>query len=189
MNHAPNNGQVHAPAATVQQAPLPGDCLLGHLPPQAAIASWEQFRPYLAEALEWGDGRETEASLFAKIVHGQNLLFAVLQAPRVLLAGGMQAGQPRPVGIACLEISLDGATCNIVALALHGEKELFPSVIRFLRQLLGPVIWFECYSRRPGMERFLTGHGWRQEGAPPADAPEDFKRFVIGRPYGGMPIP
>jgi hypothetical protein len=171
---------------------VPGQALLAAFAPQAALSMWPQFRPFLAEALAWGDGRETEASLFAKIVHGQNLLFSVLRVPSVILAGPSgEQPQPRHVGLIVAELSLDGAICNIVALAFEqGDKSMFPSAISFLRQLLAPVTWLECFSRREGMERFLAGHGWRRR--PFRDMrhggqrePEGFKRFVLGPPEPG----
>lgn len=180
MARPPNNGSPLPPAGT--GVLMPGQVLLGHLTPQAAIAGWESIRPFLADALAWGDGRETEASLYARILHGQNLLFTVVQAPSVIAL----AAQPRLAGVIVVELSLDGTTANIIALAFEkggSEPSIFPAAINFLRELLAPVTWFECTSRRPGMERFLAAHGWREWREPAGLAfQQGFKRFVIGPP-------
>ena len=174
--------------------PAPGSIVCGYLPPGNALAAWSGFAPLLQHALIWGDGRETEASLFAKILHGQNLLFGVLEMPTVILAtpSGEQP-TPRHVGMVVVELSFDGSTLNIVALAFEkGDRGRFPRAIEFLRQLFAPVTWLECYSRREGMERFLIGHGWRPARFNDLShggrrLPDGFRRFVLGPPEPGEP--
>jgi hypothetical protein len=194
MRPPPNGSPLPQPGGLV-----PGQVLLGFLAPPAALSGWPELRLLLADALawagprrdasSWGETDETEASLFAKIMHGQALLFPVLRAPSVILAGpGGAVAQPRAIGVMVIELSFDGEVANIIALAFeNGERDAFPGAIAFLRQLLSPVTWLECYSRREGMERFLAGHGWRRR--PFRDLrhggqrePEGFKRLVLGPP-------
>lgn len=179
MDHRRNSTPPQAHQPGIPGAP-PGAIFVAVLPPQAAIAQWSGLRDYLNRSLEWADGRETEQSLFAKIVHGQNILLTVVRNPSVLrIAAPTGPDGLELIGVAVVELSLNGDTLNVVAMALDNDAKCFSQVIGGLRMCFQPPTWIECYSRRPGMKRFLEGFGWR-EAIAPEGVPAGFKRFVCG---------